>query len=65
MLNGANNNEISILTGEYKKIEPECRKGVRGRLGRMKAHCKERNELYEKQNELRGQEQQIDRSFAR
>ena len=65
MFNGANYNEISILTGEYKKTEPKCREGVRGRLGRMKALCKERNELYEKQNELRGQKQQIDRSFAR
>ena len=44
-----NNNEIRNLTGEYKKIEPECREGIRERLERMKALCKERNVLYEKQ----------------
>ena len=59
-----NNNEIRNLTGEYKKIEPECREGVRERLERMKALCKERNELYEKQNDLRGQKQQIERGFS-
>lgn len=59
----ANNNEIRNLTGEYKQIEPECREGVRERLERMKALCKERNELYEKQNDLRGQKQQIERGF--
>ena len=58
-----NNNEIRNLTGEYKKIEPECREGVRERLERMKALCKERNELYEKQNDLKGQKQQIERCF--
>lgn len=47
----ANNNEIRNLTGEYKKIGPECREGVRERLERMKALCKERNDLYEKQND--------------
>ena len=59
-----NNNEIRNLTGGYKKIEPECREGVRERLERMKAICKERNELYEKQNDLRGQKQQIERGLA-
>ena len=59
----ANNNEIRSLTGEYKKIEPECREGVRERLERMKTLCKERNSLYEKQNELKGQKQKIERGF--
>ena len=59
----ANNNEIRNLTGEYKKIEPECREGVRDRLERMKELCKERNELYEKQNDLRGQKQHIEGGF--
>lgn len=59
-----NNNEIRNLTGEYKKIEPECREGVRERLERMKALCNERNELYEKQNDLKWQKQQIERGFA-
>lgn len=59
----SNNNEIRNLTGEYKKIEPECREGVRERLERMKTLCKERNALYEKQNDLKGQKQQIERGF--
>ena len=59
-----NNNKIRYLTGEYKKIEPECRAGVRERLERMKELCNERNDLYEKQNDLRGQKQQIERSFV-
>ena len=43
-----NNNTIRNLTGEYKKIEPDCREGVRAQLERMKELCKERNNLYEK-----------------
>ncbi len=49
-----NNNTIRNLTGEYKKIEPDCREGVRAQLERMKELCKGRSNLYEKQNELRG-----------
>jgi len=51
------------MTKEYKKIEPDCREGVRAQLVRMKELCKERNELCEKQNELRGRKQQIERDF--
>ena len=58
-----NNNTIRSLTGEYQKIEPECREGVREKLARMKELCKERNSLYEKQNDLKGQKQQIERGF--
>lgn len=50
-----NNNKIRDLTGEYKQIEPECQEGVREKLERMKKLCEERNSLYEKQNELKGQ----------
>ncbi len=49
-----NNNTIRNLTGEYKKIEPDCREGVRVQLQRMKELCKERNNVYEKQNDLMG-----------
>lgn len=35
-----NNNEIRILTGEYKRIEPKCREGVRECLEQMKSICK-------------------------
>ena len=58
-----NNNEIRSLTGEYKKIEPDCREGVRAQLERMKELCKERHNLYEKQNDLKGQKQKIERAL--
>ena len=60
-----NNNTIRNLTGEYKKIEPDCRDGVRVQLERMKELCKERNSLYEKQNDLKGQKQKIEKSLER
>lgn len=50
-----NNNIIRNLTGEYKKTEPDCREGVRAQLERLKELCKERNNLQEKQNDLKGQ----------
>ena len=56
----ANNNEIRKLTGEYKWIEPKCREGVREQLRRMKKLCKERDRLYEKQNDLREKRQEIE-----
>ena len=55
-----NNNEIRKLTGEYKRIEPKCREGVREQLERMKELCKERDRLYEKQNDLRGKRQALE-----
>ena len=58
-----NNNEIRKLTGEYKRIEPKCREGVREQLERMKELCKERDRLYEKQNDLSGKRQEIERAL--
>lgn len=60
-----NNNTIRNLTGEYKKIESDCRDEIRVQLERMKELCKERNSLYEKQNDLKGQKQQIERALER
>ena len=60
-----NKNTIRNLTGEYKKMEPDCREGVRAQLERMKELCKERNNLYEKQNDLKGQKQKIEKSLER
>ncbi len=60
-----NNNTIRNLTGEYKKIEPDCREGVRAQLERMKELCKERNNLYEKQNDLKGQKYKIEKLLER
>ena len=60
-----NNNTIRSLTGEYKKIELDCREGMRAQLERMKQLCKERNNLYEKQNDLKGQKWKIEKSLER
>lgn len=60
-----NNNKIRSLTGEYKQIDPECREGVREKLERMKKLCEERNGLYEKQNELKGQREKLERGFSK
>ena len=60
-----NNNTIRNLTGEYKKIEPDCREGVRAQLERMESLCKERDSLYEKQTDLRGQKHKIERALER
>lgn len=60
-----NNNVIRNLTGEYKQIEPECREGVKEKLERMKELCKERNSLYEKQNDLKGQKWKLEKALER
>ena len=60
-----NNNTIRSLTGEYQKIELECREGVQEKLERMKKLCKERNSLYEKQNDLKGQKWKIEKALER
>ena len=59
----SNNNEIRSITGEYKRIEPDCREGVRTQLEHMKSLCKERESLYEKQNDLKGQKWRIEKSL--
>ena len=61
----SNNNEIRSLTGEYKRIEPDCLEGVKAQLERMKSLCKERDSLYERQNDLKGQKQKIERALER
>ena len=61
----SNNNEIRSLAGEYKRIEPDCREGVGAQLERMKSLCKERNSLYKKRNDLKGQKQKIERALER
>ena len=61
----SNYNEIRSLTGEYKRIEPDCREGVGAQLERMKLLCKERDSLYKKQNDLKGQKQKIERAWER
>lgn len=60
-----NNNVIRNLTREYKQIEQECREGVKEKLERMKELCKERNSLYEKQNDLKGQKWKLEKALER
>lgn len=60
-----NNNTIRNLTGEYKKIEPDCREGIREKIERMKAICKERDALYEKQNDLKGKKWKLEKALER
>lgn len=58
-----NNSIIRNLIGEYKQIEPECREGVKEKLERMKELCRERNSLYEKQNDLKGKKWKLERAL--
>ena len=60
-----NNNTIHNLTGEYKKIEPNCWERVREQLERMKEFYKGWNNLYEKQNDLKEQKQKMEKSLER
>ena len=48
-----------------KKIELDCQQGVKAQLERMKELCKGRNDLYDKQNDLKGQKQKIEKSLER
>ena len=54
-----------VKMGFLLLFEPDCREGVRAQLERMKELCKERNNLYEKQNDLKGQKQKIEKSLER
>lgn len=47
------------------RIESDCQEGVRAQLERMKELCKERNSLYEKQNDLKEQKQKIEKLLER
>ena len=51
---------------EKQSVQDICR-GVRvmAQLERMKELCKERKSLYEKQNDLKGQKQKIEKSLGR
>ena len=40
-----------------------CREGVKEKLERMKELCRERNSLYEKQNDLKGQKWKLERAL--
>ena len=65
LINICRTSNSAIWPGEYKKLEPDCRKGVRAQLERMKELCKERNSLHEKQNDLKWQKWKIEKSLER
>lgn len=54
-----NNNTIFSLTEDYKKRAPNCQESARAQSESMKELCKERNNLYEKQNDLKGQKHRV------
>lgn len=58
-----NNNRIRELTGEYKQIESGCREGVREKLERMKEVCRERDNLFEQQNDLKERQRRIEKAM--
>ena len=60
--------QISRLTDkimEQSDTIGRLQEGVSAQLERMKKLCKERNNLYEKQNGLKGQKQKIEKSLER
>ena len=58
-----NNNRIRELTGEYKQMESGCREGVREKLERMKEVCRERDNLFEQQNDLKERQRRIEKAL--
>ncbi len=50
----SNNNKRRSLSGEYKRIELDCREGLREQVGCKKLFCKKRDSLYERLNDLKG-----------
>ena len=48
-----------------KRAFEMSREGVRAQLERMKELCKERNSLYERQNDLKGKKYKIEKSLER
>lgn len=58
-----NNNEIRKVTADYKKVQPEVYNGIREALKANQEICKKRNELYEKQQDLKGKLFKIERDL--
>ncbi len=54
-----------VIRMQEKGLDGRPREGVRAQLERMKELCKERNNLYEKQNDLKGQKQKIEKLSER
>lgn len=60
-----NNNEIRKVTADYKKVQPGVCSGIREALKANQEICKKRNELYEKQQDLKGTLFKIERDLER
>ena len=60
-----NNNEIRKVTAHYKKVQPEVYSGIREALKANQEICKKRNELYEKQQDLKGKLFKIEKDLER
>lgn len=60
-----NNNEIRKVTADYKKVQPEVYNGIREALKANQEICKKRNELYEKQQDLKGKLFKIEKDLER
>ena len=58
-----NNNRIRELTGKYKQIELGCRDGVQEKLEQMKEVCRERDNLFEQQNDLKERQRWIEKAL--
>lgn len=60
-----NNNEIRKIIAGYKQIEQDVYSGNEEALKMNKELCTKRDELYEKQQELRGKRLGIERAMKR
>ncbi|WP_027294642.1 hypothetical protein [Robinsoniella sp. KNHs210] len=60
-----NNNEIRKITADYKNVQTEVYSGVREALKANQEICKKRNELYEKQQDLKGKLFKIEKDLER
>lgn len=60
-----NNNEIRKVAADYKKVQLEVYSGIREALKANQEICKKRNELYEKQQDLKGTLFKIERDLER
>ena len=60
-----NNNEIRKVIAGYKKVQPEVYNGIQEALKANQEICKKRNELYEKQQDLKGKLFKIEKDLER
>lgn len=59
------NTEIRELMKEYKETELPAREGIKEALKRYQEVCKRREELYHKQNDLKGEIYRVEKELSR